>query len=486
MQRALRRLRCGIGCELLALIAAGCASSEPIEDGRSAAPPVRVIAEWEPALGAIVSWPLSVPDALVAEIAEDGLLFVTVTSAESEAARAHLTGLGIDAARLRLVEGPATSLWPRDWGPHQVFDGAGRFGLVDARFAGYPRYAAEPELLASEDGPRFFPGYRGDDGAPERLAALLDQPLYSLPLFLTGGNFLVDGRGGAFCTQAQILENRGLASEVELRRRLQSDLGIERLVVLENTEGMGIQHIDCWLKLLDEETLLVKRPPADHPEAARIERNLAAIAASRTAWGRPWRILRIDCPPFAARRFDPAEPPLAAYTNALILGRKVLVPLYDIPGDEAALETWRAALPGYEVLGFPWPEWQSFDALHCRVRAVFDPHMLRLSHPRLPAAVPNTTRGYPVLVEIDDRSGAGLVASGLAVHYRRAGEAAWSSVPLDPVGAGHAFAAFIPACGPGARVEYWIRAEDRSGRVATSPPAAPAGFHGFDVVAAEP
>jgi hypothetical protein len=28
--------------------------------------------------------------------------------------------------------------WPRDWGPHQVFDGNGQWGIVDPIFEGYP------------------------------------------------------------------------------------------------------------------------------------------------------------------------------------------------------------------------------------------------------------------------------------------------------------------------------------------------------------
>ena len=42
--------------------------------------------------------------------------------------------------------------------------------------------------------------------------------------------------------------------------------GVHTCHVLDNTESPGIQHIDCWLKVLDEERLLVKQAPPDHPE----------------------------------------------------------------------------------------------------------------------------------------------------------------------------------------------------------------------------
>ena len=43
------------------------------------APPVRVIAEWEPATGTLISWPLGIPQDLVVELARDDTLFVLVT-----------------------------------------------------------------------------------------------------------------------------------------------------------------------------------------------------------------------------------------------------------------------------------------------------------------------------------------------------------------------------------------------------------------------
>jgi len=162
----------------------------------------------------------------------------------------------------------------------------------------------------------------------------------------------------------------------ELRPRLRSHLGINRLVVLENTEPVGIQHIDCWLKVLDPGRLLIKRAPPDNPESAPIERNVAVLSKLRSASGRPYEILPIDCP--ACGTYSDLltgqsnQPALPAYTNALILNRSVFVPLFGCAGDEPALATWRAALPGYRVVGIPYSEWRPYDALHCRTRAVFE------------------------------------------------------------------------------------------------------------------
>jgi hypothetical protein len=62
---------------------------------------VRLAAESEPALGALVSWPLAVPESLVVEIAEDDTLFLLVQdeTKEAEAAR-ELVEWGFDALHL--------------------------------------------------------------------------------------------------------------------------------------------------------------------------------------------------------------------------------------------------------------------------------------------------------------------------------------------------------------------------------------------------
>ncbi len=436
--------------------------------------PVRMVAEWEPALGAVVSWPLKIPDELLVEIARDDTLFMLAKPEHSADVRRHVKGLGIDSTRVRYLSSDVDSAYPRDFGPHQIFDGRRRLSVLDTMFSGWPTYLAEPDGDTSWssvwfDGP-------GDEDAPLDFARAMGFSAYRMPAFLTGGNFLVDGAGTAFCTRALVDENLEHMDYGELAELVERYAGIERFVVLENTEGRGIQHIDCWMKVLDEGRLLVKRPPEGHPERARIEANLELIAGTRTAAGEPWEILRIDCPPMGVATWGP-ETPLAAYTNSLILNRKVLVPLFGIEGDEAALETWRSALPGYRVVGIPYDGWRHFDALHCRARAVFDPHMLQIGHH------PTRTASAPVRIaaEIDDHSGSGLIPHEIAVYHRAAGAEDWTRTGF--VGSGNdLFSAVLEGYGAGTEVDYYIRAEDRSGRVETHPPSAPERTHRIVVV----
>jgi len=341
----------------------------------TAVPPgARVVAEWEPAIGTLVAYPFEIPNQLLAELGKEGRIFVLVPPEKRVEALAAVKTAGVPLLKVTLIPTTTKTPWVRDYGPHTVVRPDGSTVLVDADYIETPIFArgAPPVELGQE---LKYPGRSPeDDGTAQDVAKALGLRRVPIEAFVTGGNFLVDGRGTAFSTTAFLDENRTRLSDDELRRRLRAVLGIERLVVLENTEPVGIQHIDCWLKVLDPGRLLVKRAPADHPESAPIERNVALLSRLRSALGRPYEILRIDCPAygsnddFASGRSIPSLP---AYTNALMLNRSVLVPLFGCAGDDKALATWRAALPGHRVVGIPHADWKPYDALHCRTRAVF-------------------------------------------------------------------------------------------------------------------
>ncbi len=340
---------------LLALLTAACAAAPKAE---RAAP--RLVAEWEPAVGALVVFPFELPDDLVRDLAAQAPLFVLVAEADRAAAADKLRALGVDQPRIEFVPTAARSPWTRDWGPHQVAGPDGAIALVDHVFRGYPWVPADcaPEHFTYRMG-----RMEGEDQAVPMLANALGLATVPLPAIATGGNLLTDGRERAFCTRAQIVENHDLADEAAYRALLRDTLGITDLVVLENTEPFGIQHIDCWLKVIDPETLLIKAAPVGHPEHAPIERNVALLSQLTTPSGSRYRIERIDCPPFRGDF-------LPAYTNSLRLGNVVHVPLFGGEADERALATYRALFPSCEVRGYRFDGWMHFDALHCRTRAL--------------------------------------------------------------------------------------------------------------------
>ena len=459
--------------------------------------PVRAIAEWEPASGTLIPWPLGIPSSLVVELAKDDSLYVLVRNASQEdQARYSFSSWSVNLDNCRFIHAPTNSHWTRDWGPHSVFDGSGQWGITDPWFDGYPWVPPSPpppSLPASPPTHRHganhadlspvadrYGGsagallrYADDDAVNAALAAEFGCELFMMPAFCTGGNFMTDGHGRAFSTEQMYRENEPYMDELAFRALAHTYLGINDYVFLGGTENSGIQHIDCWAKLLDEETILVKRPPVWHEEYNRIEANVGILEGLTTSYGRAYNIVRIDTPPYDGYN-------VAAYTNSLILNRKVLVPLFGIAGDQVALQTYQDAMPGYEVLGFSGA-WYHYDALHCRTMGIFDRHMLRMAHRRLDDEMPPAP-GFEVLAFIDDRSGAGLDFGSLRLQWRLEAGETWNEVALSPMAAPDSFMATIPAQALDSVVEYYIEAASLSGRHESLPRTAPEGFYRFMVV----
>jgi len=142
-------------------------------------------------------------------------------------------------------------------------------------------------------------------------------------------------------------------------------------------------------------------------------------------FGRPYSIVRIDSGSYDGNH-------TAAYTNSLILNNKVLVPLFGIADDAAALQTYQDAMPGYEIIGFQWTAWYSYDALHCRTMGIFDRHMLRISHRPLDQDIPNN-EDIVITAEIRAHSNEPLIMDQLRVFWKTE-DSDWQSILMTTIG----------------------------------------------------
>ena len=98
----------------------------------------RVIAEWEPALGTMIRWPLGIPSELVVELASDDLIYVLVeTSNQQNQALNSFNNWGVNTDNIVFISTSTYSHWTRDHGP-QFLIGENGFKVIDQRFNGYP------------------------------------------------------------------------------------------------------------------------------------------------------------------------------------------------------------------------------------------------------------------------------------------------------------------------------------------------------------
>lgn len=472
----------------------------PFEAPYSPAQRPRVAAEWEPAIGVLIGWPLALPYKLVIQLARDTRLYVLIENrAAMQSAIQSFTRWGIMPNQVKFIQarrGP-DYFWTRDWGPYGLFSADGTYRLGDPDYTLSTPLAGQActdslKFLFTDDAGRIIP-LIDDDKATEDMAVALGQEVTRLSFAFTGGNVLADGQRTAFSTCALLKENavKGIA-EAQLRLNIRQKLGIDAYQVISNFESEGIQHIDCFMKLLDEERLLVLRLPADHPDAAQYEGIVEhELLQLKNAWGRPYQILRIDTDRYNGDR-------CAAYTNALILNTTIYVPLFGIPQDKVALEQWRDAMPGYTILGFSYvmgqePNmdaqvasyydqigWKNTDALHCRTRAVWDPTMTYISVNRMPEQIAKA-RKYSVEAILKAYAPVGLAGASMQLKWRQKGGNAWKSIPMSPLNGADHFGADIPGGMAGVTIEYYVEVIDAEGRSATMPRTAPATPYQFTI-----
>ena len=458
----------------------------------------RVAAEWEPALGTMIVWPLSIPYKLVVELANDNHLYTLVQNDSTKAiALKWYTAWGIDPSKNTFIYAPAgiDSWWTRDWGPSAVFTPDKKMELGDGKYT----YSTPVSDIGCDDSLEFI--YMNadkkiiktetDDSASVYVGAALHTEVLDLPFANTGGNVLTDGLGSAFSTCILLQENkfRGLSVDqfFQLNKNL---LGLNNYHIISNFEKRSIQHIDCFMKVLDEERILVAEPPSDHPEYA-IYQNIVdnELAKLKTPYGRPYEIIRIKTDRYSKDR-------LAAYTNSLILNQTIYVPLFQISQDSLALERWREVMPGYTVKGFyfllahePLVDanvkdhykiygWNSGDALHCRTRAVWDPQMIFITTKRIKNIVDSKHKNH-VYSTIIDYSGKGLDLKKTMLFWRVSGQKGWNQIALKQTDAVDHFSVEIPFHKSGCTIEYYISAVSKSGQKETAPRTAPGGLFNF-------
>ncbi len=156
------------------------------------------------------------------------------------------------------------------------------------------------------------------------------------------------------------------------------------------------------------------------------------------------------------------------------------MPQYGTAWDDDALQTYRDAMPGYEVLGYTG-SWLTDDAIHCRAMGVTDRYMLYIDHVPLPDS-PSTTNDYRVEADITTTAATGLIADSLVVYWETDGAPGFSPIVMTLDSRAGSYYADIPAQSLGTVVSYYVHAADNSGRHESHPYIGRPDPHTFEIV----
>jgi len=385
----------------------------------------RFVAEWEPAMGAIVRYPFGQPYSLLADLSEDALLYVIVASSSQSAANSALQSNGVTMANVRYINAASDSYWVRDYGPWTIFDEDKNMHLVNFN---YNRPRPNDNLI------------------PSVVAGYLGKGIYDLDMNHTGGNMMTDGMGKAMSTELVLSENSTL-SQAQINQRFSNYLGVTDYQIYTDPTNTYIDHIDCWAKILDVDKVIIRRVPSSHAQYAAIENSVAQWQAKTSSYDTPYRIFRVD------------TPNNEAYTNSFIMNGNIYVPQMGTANDAAALAVYQTAMPGFTVRGYTYSNYQSTDALHCRVNTIFDDQMIAVRH--TPINDLTSYQEYTLTVEIDHHNPLDAETSFIAWSTSSSGP--WQQTSLSFSG-GNTYSASISSPAHLQSVYYWIQASDTSGR----------------------
>ncbi|NBP51950.1 MAG: hypothetical protein EBU70_12400, partial [Actinobacteria bacterium] len=293
--------------------------------------------------------------ALTASSAHDEIAYVVVANqTTANSAASAFAAAGADMTKVVLIVHPNDSIWIRDYGPHFVWEG-GTLGIVDSHY---------------------YPTRTLDNFVPTLLAGSTWQ-VNARPqgLYYSGGNFQAGPDRSGFCTALVNVDNPASAgfNEALIRELHDTFQGIDTLHILpqlpSSVDGTG--HIDMWMYLVDEDTVIISEFIAGS--------NATAISVTNNA-----------VPYMQALGFEVFRPKAwnvgathYTYANAFRVNNRIFIPVYGtavVAGgnsayndeDADAIAKWQAAAgPGVTLVPIQCSSIiGASGAIHCIVKQV--------------------------------------------------------------------------------------------------------------------
>ncbi|TWT38659.1 agmatine deiminase family protein [Blastopirellula retiformator] len=307
-------------------------------------------AEWEPHAGTLLSWPHN-RDSWPDKFAPIPLVYQRLVQTLSKYEPVHIQAAGEALAEAQRLVGdlPNVTLhdiatndaWARDHGP--IFLSAP---------SGQPRAALDWRYNAWGGK---YPPWDADDASAQRLLANLDVPYFEPGIILEGG--AVEGNGaGVILTTEECLLNPNRNPQLDradmeryLRDYLCADKGLwlGRGIVGDDTDG----HIDELARFVAPNRIVAafEENPADENHEPLAE-NFARLEEMTDQHGQPFEVIKLPMP---QPKFVGEQRIPACYCNFYIANGVVIVPQFEDPADETAVEVMRRCFPDRQIAPLP-------------------------------------------------------------------------------------------------------------------------------------
>lgn len=330
----------------------------------------RLPAEWEPQDAVMLTWPhkntgwnwilddvIELYEALATVIVDYADVVIATPAELMEEVHGRLEAMGAPMEYIHLYPCQSDDTWMRDHGPVTVESDNG-FKVLDFQFNGWGNKF--PHLLDNQITQQLF-----------KQNAFSHAALEVQDWVLEGGSIETDGQGTLLTTSSCLLnKNRNpTLTKADIETRLQTAFGVRKINWLDygylagdDTDG----HVDTLARICPNNTIVYTacddEQDEHYVELKKMEEQLKAFT---NADGESYRLLPLPWTgPVLGRDSDERLP--STYANFLIVNEAVLVPIYDLPMDEDALEVVSQAFPGFEILGIPCSALiEQGGSLHC-------------------------------------------------------------------------------------------------------------------------
>lgn len=356
-------------------------NSTPRQDG------FRMPGEFEPHAGCWMLWPER-PDnwRLGAKPAQRAFAAVAAALAQFEpvtmgvSSRQFLNARHMLPPHIRVVEMSYNDCWMRDCGPTFVVKAEvgnrkseGEVPIPNPQYQHVVRGVDwQFNAWGGLNGGLYFP-WDQDALVARKVLEIERIDRYTAPLVLEGGSIHVDGQGTCLTTEECLLNpnrNPDLTKE-KIEIYLQEYLNVEQIiwlgrgVYLDETSG-HVDNLCCFVR-----PGVVALTWTDDKSDPQYEISMDAyerLAAATDAWGRKFEIHKIHQPdPIyitseESEGVDAVEGTLprkagdrlaGSYINFYVANGGVVLPLFDVPQDQAAMETLSRLFPDRKVVGVP-------------------------------------------------------------------------------------------------------------------------------------
>ncbi len=320
-------------------------------------------AEWEPHQGTLLTWPhdeahwpglFKYIPAIWArmtkelEVGEE-VHIVTHDEALEREIKQELKKIKVQGDRIFFHRIPSNFAWVRDHGPIIVKNGQEKRKFLHWRFNAHGNQWQHDR----------------DNRIPSLLAAEMGMPSENIDMVLEGGSIDVNGQGTLLTTEDCLLNpnrNPGMTKE-QIEKTLQHNLGVTNILWL----GKGIAgddtngHVDDLTRFVGPKTVvtIINDDPSDR-DFVPLQENLTRLKTMKDQDGNGLEIITIKQPkPVYVSEHAPTKAIVsekegfripASYANFYIANECVLLPVWNDPHDQAAIDTLQRCFPTRRIV----------------------------------------------------------------------------------------------------------------------------------------